>query len=134
MSKKLLPCRWCNTDPDASRAVRTSGWNTEWWIECANCGVRGPRTLSADGAIAAWNHRKPLAAIVEPPGETVEVRGCFGVGVNNSVYAYCSTRMSPAALREEIEGAGYTPTAFFTVLVPVEPPLLPVITATVEPV
>lgn len=52
---KLLPCPFCG-----SEEVHMEEMIPHWFVECANCGVRGPWSSTNEGsAVCLWNKRDP---------------------------------------------------------------------------
>lgn len=56
---ELKNCPFCNSANVALKAiVEPRAW---WWIECAACEARGPRTVREDLAQMGWNLRASLS-------------------------------------------------------------------------
>lgn len=53
---KLKPCPFCGHIAKSSDAVQSD--IGQWWVECKDCGARGPVIPWELDAIMAWNKRK----------------------------------------------------------------------------
>lgn len=78
--KELLPCPFCGAKhvrPHEKRAGNHTSADKHYSIRCGVCTFNGPRGLSAEQAVEAWNRRTPPqsqggADAVTVPRETME--------------------------------------------------------------
>ena len=57
--EKLKKCPFCGGEAEVV------GGNPYHWVFCKNCDAESKQMSTIDGAIAAWNTRKPMERIVE---------------------------------------------------------------------
>lgn len=59
MSKPRIPCPFCGSwHSDRQESAPTRRADVHYWVECKDCGARGPRTRQRHEMDKLWNARR----------------------------------------------------------------------------